>query len=74
LPPDNALPQIVIGHPATRFAKEPVVFIPVATPGIEIKGIQFRSDSSVALPLKSLRQTTLPSLAAVLAAIESGLR
>lgn len=74
LPPDNTLPNIVIGHPATQFAHEPAVFIPVATPGIEIKGIQFRSDSSVALPLKSLRQTTLPSLAEVLAAIESGLR
>lgn len=74
LPPDNTLPNIVIGHPATQFAEEPAVFIPVATPGIEIKGIQFRSDSSVALPLKSLRQTSLPSLAEALAAIESGLR
>ena len=74
LPPDNTVPQIVIGHPATRFAKEPAVFIPVATPGIEIKGIQFRSDSSVSLPLQQLRQTPLPSLAAVLAAIESGLQ
>lgn len=74
LPAENSLPNIVIGHPATQFAQEPAVFIPVATPGIEIKGIQFRSDSSVALPLQQLRQTTLPSVANVLAAIESGLQ
>jgi formylmethanofuran dehydrogenase subunit B len=74
LPPKNAIPNIVIGHPATTFEQEPAVFIPVATPGIEIKGIQFRSDSSVSLPLQQLRQTALPSLAKVLAAIESGLQ
>jgi formylmethanofuran dehydrogenase subunit B len=74
LPPKNAIPNIVIGHPATTFEQEPAVFIPVATPGIEIKGIQFRSDSSVSLPLQQLRQTALPSLATVLAAIESGLQ
>lgn len=74
LPADGRVPDIVIGHPATVFEQAPAVFIPVATPGIEIKGIQFRSDSSVALPLKQLRQTTLPALADVLAAIESGLR
>lgn len=74
LPAENDIPNIVIGHPATQFAQEPAVFIPVATPGIEIKGIQFRSDSSVSLPLQQLRQTALPSLANVLAAIESGLQ
>lgn len=74
LPPKNAIPNIVIGHAATAFEQEPAVFIPVATPGIEIKGIQFRSDSSVSLPLQQLRQTNLPSLATVLAAIESGLQ
>lgn len=74
LPPKNAIPNIVIGHAATTFEQEPAVFIPVATPGIEIKGIQFRSDSSVSLPLQQLRQTALPSLATVLAAIESGLQ
>jgi formylmethanofuran dehydrogenase subunit B len=74
LPAENNIPNIVIGHAATQFTQEPAVFIPVATPGIEIKGIQFRSDSSVSLPLQQLRQTALPSLANVLAAIESGLQ
>jgi len=74
LPADGRVPDIVIGHAATVFEQPPAVFIPVATPGIEIKGIQFRSDSSVALPLKQLRQTTLPALVDVLATIESGLR
>ncbi|HWU35709.1 MAG TPA: formylmethanofuran dehydrogenase subunit B [Methylovorus sp.] len=73
LPPASKIPNIVIGHPNLALESEPDVFIPVAVPGIETKGIQFRSDSSVALPLKQLRATELPTLGDVLSAIEAGL-
>ncbi|MCB4811601.1 formylmethanofuran dehydrogenase subunit B [Methylovorus menthalis] len=73
LPPASKIANIVIGHPNLELETEPDIFIPVAVPGIETKGIQFRSDSSVALPLKQLRATDLPTLGDVLSAIEAGL-
>lgn len=73
LPPNSTASTIVIGHPAMQLATEPAVFIPVAVPGIDCSGIQFRSDSSVALPLRQLRPSELPTLGQVLASIEAGL-
>lgn len=71
--PATGIPTVVFGHPAMQFVREPEVFIPLAVPGIDCKGTQFRSDSSVALPLKKLRETSLPRLDEVLAAIEATL-
>ena len=73
LPPSSKVPTVVFGHPAMQFEREPEVFIPVAVPGMDCAGTQFRSDSSVALPLKQLRATSLPRLNEVLAAIEAAL-
>jgi len=64
---------VVIGHPDMKLEHEPDVFIPVATPGIDCKGTQFRSDSSVSLPLQQLRSNTLPTLSQVLSAIEAAI-
>jgi len=52
---------------------EPDVFIPIAIPGLDSRGIQFRSDSSVALPLKKLRESEFPTLTNVLSSIEAAL-
>lgn len=71
--PKSATPTVVIGHPEMKFEQEPAVFIPVAVPGIDCKGTQFRSDSSVSLPLQKLRDRALPTLSDVLSAIESSL-
>jgi len=76
--PDRAMPayqaaSVVIGHSDMKLEHEPDVFIPVATPGIDCKGTQFRSDSSVSLPLQQLRSNTLPTLSQVLSAIEAAL-
>jgi formylmethanofuran dehydrogenase subunit B len=71
--PQSTVPTVVLGHPAMQFEHEPEVFIPVAVPGIDCSGTQFRSDSSVALPLKKLRDTPLPRLDEVLAALEAAL-
>jgi formylmethanofuran dehydrogenase subunit B len=49
------------------------VFIPVGMPGADHKGIMFRTDNVVSLPLQQLRQSALPTLAEVLGAIEQAL-
>jgi formylmethanofuran dehydrogenase subunit B len=56
------------------FEKEPDVFIPVGTPGIDHTGHAYRLDSVVAIRLKKLRDSGLPSTADVLNAIEQVLR
>lgn len=65
LPPACEAPTIVIGHPDMQFEKQPDVFIPVGIPGVDHVGTMFRMDSSVAMPLKKLRETELPSLSEV---------
>ncbi|SNR71098.1 formylmethanofuran dehydrogenase, subunit B [Methylobacillus rhizosphaerae] len=74
LPPKHQVPTIVIGHPSMQFEQAPDVFIPIAIPGLEANGAQFRSDSSVTLPLRKLRETKLPTLSDVLSGIESALK
>ena len=72
IPPKLSIPKIVIGH-ANLQANDADVFIPVSTAGISHKGTMFRIDSSVSLPLGKLRESTLPTLAEVIAAIEAAL-
>ncbi len=69
-PPNVSIPKIVIGH-ANLQANDADVFIPVSTSGIDHTGTMFRIDSSVSLPLGKLRESSLPSLAEVIAAIEA---
>ncbi|MFG1351053.1 formylmethanofuran dehydrogenase [Xanthobacter autotrophicus] len=69
-PPDfDRGPVIAIAHPDTVFAREPEVFIPVGTPGVDYGGHVFRMDSVVCLPLQALRPAELPSVAEAAAAI-----
>lgn len=70
-PPATDVPTIVIGHAVMQFEREPEVFIPVGTPGLDHAGTMFRIDSSVTLPLTALRPSSLPSLAEVVDAIET---
>jgi len=69
-PPVVDLPTIVLGHPSMELEREPDVFIPVGLPGIDHKGIMFRTDNVVSLPLDKLRASQLPNVADVLASIE----
>ncbi len=69
LPPRTDLPSIVFGHAHMKLEQEPAVFIPVGTPGADHRGIMFRSDNVVSLPLDQLRSSALPSLGTVLTAI-----
>lgn len=73
VPPSSSLPTIVIGRSGMKFDKEPDIFIPVGTPGIDHAGHAFRLDNVVAIRLKKLRDSGLPSTAEVLAAIEQAL-
>jgi formylmethanofuran dehydrogenase subunit B len=74
VPPDSDLPTIVIGRSGMEFTKEPDVFIPVGTPGIDHAGHAYRTDNVVAVRLKKLRDSGLPSTAEVLSVIEHALQ
>jgi formylmethanofuran dehydrogenase subunit B len=68
-PPSVDLPRIVLGHPSFATAVQGSgrsVFIPVSTPGIGSAGHLFRTDGSVLMPLRALRDDGLPSVADVL--------
>lgn len=69
-PPVSEIPTIVVGRCGMTFEKEPDVFIPVGTPGIDHAGHAYRTDNVVAIRLLKLRDTGLPSTAEVLSAIE----
>ena len=73
VPPQTEIPTIVVGRSGMTFSKEPDVFIPVGTPGIDHAGHAYRLDNVVAIRLKKLRDSGLPSTAEVLHAIEQAL-
>ncbi|MFI3219500.1 MAG: formylmethanofuran dehydrogenase subunit B, partial [Methylococcales bacterium] len=56
-PPTTDLPTIVVGRSGMTFAKEPDVFIPVGTPGLDHAGHAYRMDNVVAIRLKKLRES-----------------
>ena len=70
-PPSTSVPTVVLGRVGMGFEREPAVFIPVGTPGIDHAGDLFRTDRVVALPLARLRESALPSVAEAIAAIEA---
>jgi len=73
LPPESDVPTVVLGRSGMTFDKEPDVFIPVGTPGIDHAGHAYRLDNVVAIRLKKLRDSGLPSTAEVLHAIEQAI-
>lgn len=73
VPPQTGLPSVVLGHASMKLEQEPDVFIPLGMPGADHKGIMFRTDNVVSLPLLQLRASTLPSLGEVLSAIEQAI-
>ena len=75
-PPTVDLPRIVLGHPSLAAAVNGggTVFIPVATPGIGSAGHLFRTDGSVLMPLRALRDDGLPTVADVLRRLTDALQ
>lgn len=72
-PPATSVPTVVLGRSGMRFAKEPDVFIPVAVPGIDFRGHQYRCDNVVSMPLLKLRESPLPRASDVLRQMEARL-
>lgn len=72
-PPATKTPTVVFGHPGMQLEREPEVFIPIGMPGADHGGVIFRTDNVVSLPIDPLRESPLPSLSAVLTAIEQAL-
>lgn len=64
--PHASIPTIVLGTADTKLDFKPDVFIPVSTPGVDHTGQLFRTDSSVALPLKKVRQSPFASVDSIL--------
>ena len=73
-PPVSSVPTVVLGRADMALTQEPAVFIAVGTPGVEHAGHLFRTDRVVALPLLALRESSLPSTAQVLAAIDAAMQ
>jgi formylmethanofuran dehydrogenase subunit B len=73
LPPRSGAPTIVLGRPGMAFEAEPAVFIPVGTPGVDHAGHMFRADRVVAVPLRRLRASLLPTVAEAVDAIDAAL-
>ncbi len=73
VPPKTDVPTIVVGRSGMVFEQEPDVYIPIGTPGIDHSGHTYRMDNVVAIRLKKLRDSGLPSTADVLTAIEQAL-
>ena len=69
VPPVSAVPTVALVRPDTSFAATPEVVIPVGTPGLDHAGHVLRGDAIVALRLDKLRDSGLPSVAAVVDAI-----
>ena len=72
-PPALAVPTVVLAPPAMQFGREPEVFIPVGTPGVDHAGHFTRTDKVVSMPLRKLRDAGVPSVEHVAAAIEAAL-
>jgi formylmethanofuran dehydrogenase subunit B len=72
-PPATTVPTVVLGRSGMALEREPEVYIPVGTPGVDHGGTLFRADRVVALPVQQLRSSTLPSVADAIAAIEAAL-
>ncbi len=72
-PPPTDISTIVLGRSGMTFDKEPDVFIPIGTPGIDHSGHAYRNDNVVAVRLRKLRDAGLPSASDVLSAIHQAL-
>ena len=84
-PPLTMLPTIVLSPPGWANAASSTraeakaelraeVYLPVGIPGIDHAGQLVRTDGEVTLPLKSLRDSGLPSVAQLLARLREGLK
>lgn len=72
-PPETETPTVVLGHPNLSLVQTPAVYIPIGIPGIDHAGHAFRGDQVVILPLRRLRESTLPPATEVINSITAAL-
>jgi formylmethanofuran dehydrogenase subunit B len=70
IPAADGIPTIALAAAPVDAAVSPAVLIPVGTPGLDHPGRIFRTDGVVALQLRAVRQSRLPSVAEILARID----
>ena len=58
---NDRIKNIFIGHINSRFNIKPDIFIPVGNPGIDHRGIMFRTDNVVSVLLNKIRENGLLS-------------
>jgi len=73
LPPPGTQPSIVLAPPSRRLAGLADVYFPVSIPGVDTGGTMFRLDSVVGLPLRQVRNNSLPTAAEILNRITGGM-
>jgi formylmethanofuran dehydrogenase subunit B len=72
-PPATDVPVIALARADMQLEREPAVFVPVATPGIDAAGHLLRTDKVVSLRLPQLRLSPLLSTARTLDALRQRL-
>jgi len=72
-PPAFDGPTLVLGPADAMLSSPPAVFIPIATPGLDSAGQQFRVDGSVTLPLSAVTASAQPTLSEIVARLVSAL-
>jgi len=60
VPPQHNAATIVLGHPNMK-CEQAEVYIPIGIPGIDHRGLAFRTDSVATLPLQKIRESKLSS-------------
>ncbi|KFI24083.1 formylmethanofuran dehydrogenase subunit B [Nitrosococcus oceani] len=65
-PPTTSIPTVVLGRAGMNFTQVPEVFIPIGTPGVDHAGHTYRTDNVIAVPLRKLRDSGLPSTAKII--------
>lgn len=71
-PPETDIPTIVLGHPKMN-CRDASVFIPTGIPGIDCRGLACRTDNVATLPLRSMRNSSLPAASDVVLKIAQSL-
>jgi formylmethanofuran dehydrogenase subunit B len=71
-PTIKGVPTIIVGHPKLQD-KRAEVYLPVGQPGVHSSGHLIRCDSVVSLPVQRIQESTLPTVASVLAALQAAL-
>lgn len=72
-PPSTEVPTMVLSAAEPIFGRDPDVYFPVGTPGLDHAGDVFRTDGVVSLHLSALRSSPHPSVSTVLGLIEAAL-